>query len=259
MNIDFTSSAPCVKSVNLLKGFPFDNDSFDVVYSSHVLEHFTKEQAKTLLAEARRVLKPGGVLRIVVPDLENVCAEYLRVFSLPDSDERKPLCYQWMMIELLDQLTRLKAGGEMLGFYGKIQNKDTDGKFFVDYVRQRTTYFDGVRDAKKQTFFEKLGGVKTHMIKGLFVLAYLKCVKLLIPRSLRPMVFVETGMGERHQWMYDRYGLALLLRDAGFAGGVAKNFNDSCIPGFNEDCLDCNPDGTRYKLASLYFEVKKTL
>lgn len=48
---------------------PLANASSDVVYSSHMLEHLDEEQAVRFLAEARRVLKPGGVLRIAVPDL----------------------------------------------------------------------------------------------------------------------------------------------------------------------------------------------
>ena len=86
---------------------------------------------------------------------------------------------------------------------------------------------------------------------------YLKCIKNLIPRSLRSMIFIETGMGERHQWMYDRYGLMQLLQDVGLADIKVKNFNDSGIPGFNDDCLDCNSDGTPYKKVSLYIEARK--
>ena len=41
------------------------DDAYDVVFSSHVLEHFEKADARAFLAECYRVLKPGGVLRIV--------------------------------------------------------------------------------------------------------------------------------------------------------------------------------------------------
>jgi len=77
-NIDFHSSDSRVRRVNLLAGFPFPDNYFDVVYSSHVLEHFTRDQGLFLIREAHRVLKPGAILRIVVPDLEGSCREYLR-------------------------------------------------------------------------------------------------------------------------------------------------------------------------------------
>jgi len=57
VNIDFHSSDRRVKRVNLLAGFPYPENSFDVVYSSHVLEHFTPDQALFLLKEAHRVMK----------------------------------------------------------------------------------------------------------------------------------------------------------------------------------------------------------
>jgi predicted SAM-dependent methyltransferase len=46
------------------------DDSCSVVYSCHVLEHFHKKVIVDVLKEWFRVLKPGGILRISVPDLE---------------------------------------------------------------------------------------------------------------------------------------------------------------------------------------------
>lgn len=53
-----------------IRQLPFDNDSFDVIFSSHVLEHFNRAEHPKLLAEWVRVLKPGGEARICVPNLE---------------------------------------------------------------------------------------------------------------------------------------------------------------------------------------------
>ncbi len=57
------------KSLPIIQGsaenLPFDDNSFDVVYSSHVLEHVSSE--KKTLEEIQRVLKPGGVLVIGMP------------------------------------------------------------------------------------------------------------------------------------------------------------------------------------------------
>jgi predicted SAM-dependent methyltransferase len=55
---------------------PFRSGSVDMVYSSHMLEHLDREQAREFLAEAHRVLRPGGWIRIVVPDLERYVREY---------------------------------------------------------------------------------------------------------------------------------------------------------------------------------------
>jgi len=55
---------------NVKYGIPFPDQSVDYLYSSHLLEHLLREDAKTLLKAARRVLKKGGVIRTCVPDLE---------------------------------------------------------------------------------------------------------------------------------------------------------------------------------------------
>jgi len=62
---------------NLAKGIPFADSSVDVVYHSHVLEHLDRDVAVGFVREIARVLKPGGVLRVVVPDLERCCKAYL--------------------------------------------------------------------------------------------------------------------------------------------------------------------------------------
>ena len=61
---------------NLTKQLPWDNDSVDVIYISHALEHFSKDEGYYLLGQCQRVLKKGGFIRIVVPDLKYVIEKY---------------------------------------------------------------------------------------------------------------------------------------------------------------------------------------
>ncbi len=63
---------------NLTNNFPWDNDSIDVVYSSHTLEHFTKEEGRKFLKESHRVLRKKGIFRIVVPDLQKDINQYIK-------------------------------------------------------------------------------------------------------------------------------------------------------------------------------------
>lgn len=62
---------------DLRRPLPWSNDSVDAVYSSHTLEHLSKEAGAHLLTECYRTLKPGGVIRIVVPDLKAFVEQYL--------------------------------------------------------------------------------------------------------------------------------------------------------------------------------------
>lgn len=61
---------------DLRKEFPWSNGSVDVIYSSHTLEHLSKEDGRNFLDECFRVLRPGGLIRVVVPDLKTIISAY---------------------------------------------------------------------------------------------------------------------------------------------------------------------------------------
>jgi len=67
---------------NLAFGIPFGDASVDVVYHSHVLEHLDREVAGKFLVECWRVLRPEGIVRVVVPDFERYCRDYLKHVEL---------------------------------------------------------------------------------------------------------------------------------------------------------------------------------
>lgn len=70
---------------NLSTPFPWSDASADIVYCSHTLEHFSKQDGRNFLNECFRVLKPSGVIRIVVPDLRYIISQYNNG-SLPADD-----------------------------------------------------------------------------------------------------------------------------------------------------------------------------
>jgi predicted SAM-dependent methyltransferase len=79
---------PC----DILEGLPLDTDSIDYAASSHALQEIAWDELVRVLGELRRVLKPGGVLRLCLPDLDKGIAAYLRKdkdhFLVPDEDAR---------------------------------------------------------------------------------------------------------------------------------------------------------------------------
>jgi SAM-dependent methyltransferase len=63
---------------DLRKPFPWADATVDIIYSSHTLEHFSREDGLRFLKESFRVLKPNGIIRILVPDLAVTVAHYLQ-------------------------------------------------------------------------------------------------------------------------------------------------------------------------------------
>lgn len=59
-----------IRWADATRKIPVADASGDVIYSSHMVEHLTRNEARRFFAEAFRVLSPGGILRVAVPDLD---------------------------------------------------------------------------------------------------------------------------------------------------------------------------------------------
>ena len=68
-----------------------------------------------MVLECHRVLRPGGIIRVVVPDLEGIAEAYLRGLAVVNAGGDSTL-YEWCRMELIDQAARTRSGGAMLPF-----------------------------------------------------------------------------------------------------------------------------------------------
>jgi predicted SAM-dependent methyltransferase len=66
-----------IRHADAVTRIPHTDGSVDAIYSSHMIEHLDRREAAGFLGECRRVLKPGGILRIVVPDLRVTVNDYV--------------------------------------------------------------------------------------------------------------------------------------------------------------------------------------
>lgn len=55
---------------------PFEDNSVDLIYASHVFEYFDREEGEELLRKWHTKLKPGGVIRLAVPDFQQMARLY---------------------------------------------------------------------------------------------------------------------------------------------------------------------------------------
>jgi predicted SAM-dependent methyltransferase len=77
-NIDLIG-APVDLPWHLGRGIPFPDGSVDAVFSEHLFEHLTLAAGLRLARESVRVLRPGGVVRVVVPDAGRLLCSYAGV------------------------------------------------------------------------------------------------------------------------------------------------------------------------------------
>jgi len=75
-----------VRRYDVRKGLPYGAGTVRYIYSSHAFEHFTRAESLAIAKDSFRVLAPGGVLRIVVPDLALIVREYLTDASAQAAD-----------------------------------------------------------------------------------------------------------------------------------------------------------------------------
>src|SRR5438045_2972494 len=74
-----------VRAGDIVRGLPVADASAQGVYCSHVLEHLPRDDVPTALRNTHRMLAPGGLFRMVVPDLQWRAAQYLRSAEREDA------------------------------------------------------------------------------------------------------------------------------------------------------------------------------
>lgn len=277
VNADIAPRDPSVLRCDLSQRLPFPDGDFDVVYHSNVLEHIRRDDALPFMRECIRVLKPGGILRVVVPDLERICRLYLEKLQQADAgDAASAHDYEWMLLEMYDQTVREKGGGAMREFLR--QNPLPNESFVLERIGQEgRELITALRNAppepqaqgqppkprsqlreiirRPRTLFEMFGrksrastGKRNHD----FFNAHLG------PDWSRALEIGRFRLaGEVHQWMYDRFSLARLMLAAGFRGPALRSPVDSAIPGWTKFNLDTLPDGSVVKPDSFFMEATK--
>ena len=136
---------------NLKYGIPFLDLSVDFLYASHLLEHLFLCDAKIFLNEAYRVLKPGGVFRVCVPDLKYAFALYQKgekqsalnyFFESSQADE---LTYHRYMydFELLGNI--LKEAGFKKIVHCSFQEGKTPDIKILDRLQEETLFVEAFK------------------------------------------------------------------------------------------------------------------
>jgi len=262
LNLDVTPACPAVQYLDVRKGLPLGDGEADVCFSSHVIEHLTPRAAGEFLAEQERVLKPGGILRVVCPDLADICRTYLSEYDKSSAQGRTTFRHEHLVAELVDQLVRSRPGGELAGLWARMKLSDRE------WVAKRIGY---VADAATQAGPAQRKSVISSLASRLAT----KQGRRLVADRLRGEVLCSVarllggrrlastvrdglfrGTGENHLWMWDEVTLAEKLRAHGFVDVARKPLGESDIPGWERYGLEIR-NGVAIKPHSLVLEARK--
>jgi len=272
INIDLVGGDNGVIVHDLRRGIPLPSSSCDAVYHSCILEHFGHAEALGFMKECARVLKPGGVVRVAVPDLERICRLYLS--KLDDAAAGRPGAeydYDWMMLELYDQAVREKSGGRMAEYF--VEQIRHNEAFVVERIgAEALELLQAARGAAPPAAAEpraRAWGRVFHGLRrpGLVARRAAGVARRLggggVDVLLRLLGVDEDAVrvvrfrsrGEIHKWMYDRYSLARLMRRAGLADPHEVAPGASSIAEWASYHLDRLPDGTVIKPDAIVMEA----
>jgi SAM-dependent methyltransferase len=252
MNLDFTPATNAVRQANLLKRLPLPDGTASLVYSSHFLEHVPRTLVPGLLRECLRVLQPGGVLRLVVPDLEDMAREYLAMREMGEHDKA-----DFVVLELIDQCVRRKSGGELGQLYRQMaaQSKVINAPM-IDYIYARSG-----EDLCTFTHAEAEGTQPPRFMASLYSYvknAWIRLCLFGLPAAFREQNVSIAAVGELHHWLWDFHQIKTLLEVAGFVDVQRSSANSSAVADFPFQPLDINVSGDPRKgLESMFVEAIK--
>jgi predicted SAM-dependent methyltransferase len=239
-NYDLFPSSDSVSEIDLLKPFPFESETYSYCYCSHVIEHLHRSYVTSFLSEIFRIMRRGGIFRVVVPDLEGIVRKYLlELEKAAAGDESAIPRHEWMTIELLDQMTRSFSGGFMgrLWYSRPLKPRDLIEARVGSEASQWLCKFD-------QDFLE-----------GSIPLSPDQVFNVATPTTQEEVIYRNSG--EIHRWMYDRVSLSSLLAAAGFQHISVCRAEESRIPVFDSYHLDRDQSGRVRKPDSLFIEAIK--
>ena len=221
VNLDIISNNKYVTKINLLNKLPFLDNSVDAIYCSHFLEHIPIDKVSNFLHECFRILKKGGVFRLVLPDFESLSKEYLKQVKLKNKVKSKIV-----LLTIIDQCVRKKPGGLLNEFYKDLLTKKKVKKSEIKYL----TFLNGVdfetksKNKSKRTFNSYIQKIYS-LIKIIFLNIWLRFIMMLLPKTFKEQNISLARIGELHHWIWDYYSLSDYLVKAGFSKTIRQKYN----------------------------------
>lgn len=249
-NYDFLPFNQSVKRIRLSETLPFNDSSVDLVYLSHVLEHIPLNDSDALLYECHRILKPTGVIRIVVPEFVEMVSTFTKLI------EKGELQYaRFVKVEIIDQCVRQTSGGQLKLWYEKARNDLS----LAQFIRERNGHSANTSSATNSLSSGRNKKLSISRIVRLLERKYYLSLLRLMPSSYRYSLVSSAHVGEMHKWIYDYYELQEMLESIGFKYVERMSAKTSKYPEFPFVPLDLDSEGNINKgKESMFIEALKS-
>jgi SAM-dependent methyltransferase len=162
LNVDVAPQHPQVAHLDAASPWPLAAGGFAYVYSEHMLEHLDVAQQLSMLREALRVLRPGGILRTATPNFDVLIA--LPADRSPFADEYR----RWSARTYFpEQLTRLGEGASddvfvLNNYFHNWGHKFIHNPRSLRLLLERTGFSNVRQLAVNQSDDPALGGLERH-------------------------------------------------------------------------------------------------
>ena len=233
---------------------PLPDESFDGIYSFHVVEHLSPAANERFMRDIHRLLKRGGIYRVSTPDLEFFATEYLQRLheQTACASVENYARYRWAVCNLIDQCVRKESGGEMIVALRR-------GEFTPEHVMHMNGDLLDFLFRPAPTAFPPSSGpvrfLRAGVVKRIMRKVAGPSVRQLRQRFRHKLPIELTH--EKNLWLWDRVSLGRLFSEAGFSVVTAADYRTSNIPGWARYNFDQSAYGEYPLEPSLYMEGTK--
>jgi predicted SAM-dependent methyltransferase len=210
-----------------LKQLPIENDSAEIIYSSHTVEHITDKANQNLFNEAYRILKPEGVFRFSTPNVDLIYRAY---------KENDRHCYFWIdRYSTAKEMKRVKITRPM--------ESVSIAQIFLSYIASQTSILHA-SDTRKITDKELSNLFSQYKPEKVFD----------IITSLCDLKIQSENLGNHINW-WNETKARTMLKKAGFEN--KKIFLSGYGQSFSAILRNTDFFDTSHPKTSLFMEVKK--
>jgi predicted SAM-dependent methyltransferase len=140
------------------KRFPLPDESFDVVFSEHVIEHIDYTDGLRSLRECRRVLRPNGRIRIATPSLERL----IRLFAAEPTDVQRRYL-RWAVDSFVEDADVALPGFVLNNFFRAWGHRFIYDAQTLGHALEAAGFVDVEEHDVGESGDERLRGLERHM------------------------------------------------------------------------------------------------